>query len=265
LSEELSRVNPSEQIVVPLDSDVVIRLTVFSSRENVPLDVLLSFNGVLRLSNRKASFVASTTPKTLEYTVRVPQRCCFIPYLGKVTIMIEGENHCNSELNPVRVVTESDYFEYIVRDELRALDFVAERYGGKDPDVVAYHNLFPEERFDVECTLESPFDMGKFNHDFGKYMREKTKWGFTRLLLVSHSTYIMPDIPRKITEIKDTPISLVTFVDLRRLKGLFREGALQKKDIYLELIRRGLIQVHKGIASSEFIEQRILNIPFKVS
>lgn len=261
----MSRVSPSEQIIVPLDSDLVTRLTVFSARENVPVDVLLTFNGMLRLSNRKASFIASTTPRTLEYTVRVPQKCCFIPFLGKVSIILEGETHCNSELNPIRVVTESDYFEYIVRDELRALDFVAERYGGKDPDVVAYHNLFSEENFDVECTLESPYNMGKFNHDFGKYMRERAKWKFTRLLLVSHSTYIMPDVPRKITEIKDTPISLITFVDLRRLKALFKEGAVEKKDVYLELIRRGLIQVRKGIASSEFTGQRILNIPFKVS
>jgi len=261
----LNRINPTELVIVPLDSDIVIRLVVYSERENVPIDLFLSFHGMLGLRNCKASFIASTTPKTVEYTVRTPKKCCFIPYLGRVSVMLENQTHCNSELNPIRVVTERDYFEYVVCDELRELDFVAERYGGKDPDVTAYHNLYPEEIFDVECTLESPYDVSKFNHDFGKYVRERAKWNFTRLLLVSHSTYITPDVPRVISGVKDANISLITFVDLRRLRSQFRDGSIDKKDVYLSLIKRGLIQLERGMATSEFMAQRVLNIAFKVS
>ena len=233
-------------IVVPEGGEIEIYLRFKTeSASQVKVNVLLRYHHTLRphpgTYKASVSVKKADSPKTIYDLLRAPSYSTFVPSICSAFFTVDGDPDLETNLNPLKVVTMNSYFEYVVSQEFKKLNFVAEHYGGSEPSVVAYHKSAPQEIYGIECSMQESYDVNKFDIDYEKYRLGIYKWKLTRLLLVPFFRDVKPEVMERMSEYRQTNIALLRFQDLRRLVEKFENGDLTEDQVHLKLKEWGEI------------------------
>jgi hypothetical protein len=256
-------------IIVPVDGEIRLDLR-FTTEISSPIEVqaLLKYHHALRSHQTyKASlFIRSIeSGKTVSDLLQMPTTPTFIPSICSVYLTVDGDAYPEIKLDPVKVVTLETYFEHVVSEDLEQMNFVAERHGDTDPDVVAHPKTVPQEIFNVECTMQEKYDVDKFDKDYAKFRYETYKWKFMRLLIVSYSKQISSGVIDRMAEHRETNIGLIRYQDLKKLVQRHSDADLSDEQILLKLMQRGEIVFNEGsIEVPELRTRRTIDITYKI-
>lgn len=181
--------------------------------------------------------------------------------LGEFEITEAGKQIYHEELAGVVVKEQTEYFEkLLVPRDLEELGFYVEAEGHKNkPDAIAYHKTInSHEKIDVESTLTSNYDIGRWGNEKEKFERYKQERNLARLLIVCHSDNITGQVLEQLN-IDPRPITLIEYHDLVKLKQEFRrtrDHAL----VYAKLTGKGRATVGPRISSFKWIPPREFKI-----
>jgi hypothetical protein len=166
--------------------------------------------------------------------------------LGSIEIESNGDIDYE-DLPHVNILTHDAYFEEQVAETMRKLGFHAKRYGGpKNPDVVATHPFFPEQKFHVEATTQAEYDISKFRSDKAKFDELKLEFKFKHLLIVSLASPsdITRDVYDRLKKTSD-PVSLICYEDLENMAREYTGFRVSSYEIFATLNQSGFICLEK--------------------
>ncbi|RLG59780.1 hypothetical protein DRN86_03705, partial [Candidatus Geothermarchaeota archaeon] len=189
-----------------------------------------------------------------------PNRLEYIHWPATINIISKGERVFRQRTSPLRIVAEDKYFEYLVCKKLEELGFTCEWLGiqnPKNPDIRAYFKLYPNEIFDVECTMLKRYNLHKLHADYGKFITEKRRMRFNRLLIVSYSSDITTDVIEKIQRYDDL-VSIIRYKDLLQLVEQKNRGIISKQEVYIRLIQRGEIKLPETFRVNPVVKKEVV-------
>jgi len=190
------------------------------------IGVKLNYNPVLAMgpSEHQITGKNDVGMSSLTEEVIAPSKLGEFP-IGEVVITIDGDER-SQYLPTMRVLSEDGYFEEMVAEKLRELEFEAVRLGGPSkPDVEAAPKKDPSQRVHLEATLEDSYEISKFRNDVSKFREWRRIRQYKRLIIVTYSNRITDGVARQFRRTHD-PISLIKFKDLEKLASDFRKGLL---------------------------------------
>jgi len=208
------------------------------------IQVTLNYNAAFGLTPSEHQITSKNDigMSSISEEVVVPDKLGEFP-IGEVNVRVNNDER-SQYLPTVRILSEEGYFEQMVAERLRELEFEAVRLGGpRKPDVETSPKKDLSQRAHVEGTLEDYYELSKFRNDTSKFREWRRARQYKRLIIVTYTDRISEGVARALRRTHD-PISLIRYRDLETLASMFEKGLVSIYQVqFLLLGHTGIVQV----------------------